>query len=131
MRFRKVPLDTSIASPSTQHSSDAAQRKIVHLIAKELSVKPQQVAAAVALLADPSLDPQQEAVKYVNGQAATDDAETVNVPDVKAALEGARDILVERFAETAELLAKLRAYLWEQGVLTSKVIKGKETAEDE
>ena len=53
------------------------------------------------------------------------------VPDVKAALDGARDILAERFAETAELLAKLRARLWEQGIVTSKVMKGKETAEEE
>ena len=39
--------------------------------------------------------------------------------------------LSERFAETAELLAKLRARMWEQGVVTSKVMKGKETAEEE
>ena len=37
----------------------------------------------------------------------------------------------ERFAETAELLAKLRARMWEQGIVTSKVMKGKETAEAE
>ena len=37
----------------------------------------------------------------------------------------------ERFAETAELLAKLRARLWEQGIVTSTVMKGKETAEEE
>jgi uncharacterized protein len=53
------------------------------------------------------------------------------VPDAKAALDGARDILVERFAETAELLAKLRARLWEEGVVTSKVMKDKETAAEE
>jgi uncharacterized protein len=35
------------------------------------------------------------------------------VPDVKAALDGARQILMEEFAENAELLAKLREYLWE------------------
>ena len=47
------------------------------------------------------------------------------MPDAKSALEGARDILVERFAETAELLAKLRTRLWDQGVVTSTVMKGK------
>src|SRR4029453_10104525 len=41
---------------------------------------------------------------------------------------GARDILSERFAETAELLGKLRARMWDQGIVTSKVMKGKETA---
>jgi uncharacterized protein len=53
------------------------------------------------------------------------------VPDAKAALEGARDILVERFAETAELLATLRAKLWNEGIVTSTVMPGKETAEEE
>ena len=63
----------------------------------------------------------------MNGRPAADNG----VPDAKAALEGARDILVERFAETAELLARLRARMWEQGIVTSSVMKGKETAEEE
>ena len=49
----------------------------------------------------------------------------------KAALEGARDILMERFAETADLLAALRTRLWEKGSVTSTVVKDKETAEEE
>src|SRR5207244_9961808 len=73
------------------------------------------------------LDPQQEAAKYVNDKPAAENG----IPNVKAALDGARDILSERFAETAELLAKLRARMWDQGVVTSKVMKGKETAEAE
>ncbi len=56
---------------------------------------------AQALLADPTLDPQPEAAKFVNGNPTADGA-----PDVKAALDGARDILSEQFGETAELLAK-------------------------
>ena len=96
-------------------------------IAREAGLEP----LADALLADPTLDPQQEAAKYVNVKAATDGADAINIPDAKAALEGARDILVERFAETAELLGKLRARMWEQGVVTSTVMKGKETAEEE
>ena len=62
---------------------------------------------------------------------AAEGVEAINVPDAKSALEGAREILVERFAETAELLAKLRIRLWDQGVVTSTVVKGKETAEEE
>jgi len=53
------------------------------------------------------------------------------VTDTKAALDGARDILSERFAETAEMLAKVRTRLWAQGLATSKVIKDKEMAEAE
>ena len=92
-------------------------------IAREAGLEP----LADALFADPTLDPQQEAAKYVNDKPAAENG----VPDVKAALDGARDILSERFAETAELLGKLRARMWEQGIVTSKVMKGKETAEEE
>jgi uncharacterized protein len=92
-------------------------------IAREAGLEP----LADALFAYPTLDPQQEAAKYVNGKPAAENG----VPDVKAALDGARDILAERFAETAELLAKLRDRMWEQGIVTSNVIKGKETAEEE
>ena len=92
-------------------------------IAREAGLEP----LADALFADPMLDPQWEAAKYVNDKPAAENG----IPDVKAALDGARDILSERFAETAELLAKLRARMWEQGVVTSTVMKGKETAEAE
>jgi protein Tex len=92
-------------------------------LAREAGLEP----LADALFADPTLDPQQEAAKYVNDKPVAENG----VPDVKAALDGARDILSERFAETAELLGKLRARMWEQGVVTSKVAKGKETAEAE
>ncbi|HBD37889.1 MAG TPA: hypothetical protein DC084_30340, partial [Cupriavidus sp.] len=47
------------------------------------------------------------------------------------ALDGARDILSEQFGETAELLGKLREHLWNNGVVTSSVVEGKETAEEE
>ena len=96
-------------------------------IAREAGLEP----LADALLADPSLDPQQEAAKYVNVTPATESSSAINVPDAQAALDGAREILCERFAETAELLAKLRARIWEQGIVTSTVMKGKETAEEE
>jgi protein Tex len=92
-------------------------------IAREAGLEP----LADALFADPRLDPQEEASKYVNNKPAAENG----VPDVKAALDGARDILSERFAETAELLGKLRARMWDQGIVTSKVMKGKETAEAE
>lgn len=96
-------------------------------IAREAGLEP----LADALFADPTLDPEQEAAKYFNVKPAAEGVEAINVPDVKSALEGARDILVERFAETAELLAKLRTRLWDQGVITSTVMKGQEMAEEE
>ena len=68
-------------------------------IAREAGLDP----LAQALLADPTLDPQIEAAKFVDAEKG--------VADVKAALDGARDILSEQFGETAELLGKLRDYL--------------------
>jgi uncharacterized protein len=86
---------------------------------------------ADSLLADPLLHPEQEALKYFRVVSASEGVEAINVPDAKTALEGARDILMERFAETADLLATLRTLLWDQGVMTSTVMKDKEMAEEE
>ena len=96
-------------------------------IAREAGLEP----LADALFGNPQRDPQQEAKAYIKVVAASEGVEAINVPDVKAALEGARDILSERFAETAPLLAKLRTRLQEQGIVTSSVVAGKEQAEEE
>ncbi|WP_270801361.1 Tex family protein [Aeromonas sp. QDB54] len=70
------------------------------------------------LLSDPLKDPEQEAVRFLNaGQGITDG---------KAALDGARYILMERFAEQADLLEKLRDYLWHNATLRARVVAGKE-----
>ncbi|MEK6802403.1 MAG: Tex family protein [Nitrospirota bacterium] len=103
------------------------KRRTKAQIAREAGLEP----LANALLADPTLDPDQEAAKYVKVVLAAEGVDAINVPDAKTALEGARDILVERFAETAELLATLRAKLWNEGIVTSTVMPGKETAEEE
>ena len=96
-------------------------------IAREAGLEP----LADALLTDPTLDPEQEAIKYIKVVPAAEGVEAINVPDTKTALEGARDILAERFAETADLLAVLRSKLWQEGVVTSVVIAGQEKAEEE
>jgi protein Tex len=96
-------------------------------IAREAGLEP----LADGLLADPTLNPEQEALKYIRVVPAAEGVEAINVPDAKTALDGARDILAERFAETAALLTLLRTRLWEQGMLTSTVMKDKETAEAE
>ncbi|KVL29817.1 Tex family protein [Burkholderia sp. MSMB1835] len=88
-------------------------------IAREAGLEP----LAQALLANPLLDPQTEAAAYVDADKG--------VADVKAALDGARDILSEQFGETAELLGKLRDYLHNQGVVSSAVVEGKENEEGE
>ncbi|MEX3824756.1 Tex-like N-terminal domain-containing protein, partial [Paraburkholderia sp. BR14262] len=88
-------------------------------IAREAGLQP----LAEALLANPLLDPQTEAAQYVDAEKG--------VADVKAALDGARDILSEQFGETAELLGKLRDWLHNQGVVMSSVVEGKENEEGE
>lgn len=79
---------------------------------------------ADALVNDPTLNPEAEAEKYIN--LATEPPEK-HVPDVKAALDGARQILMERYSEDAALLEKLRAFLVDNALLVSIVVAGKET----
>ncbi|HHQ4489136.1 TPA: Tex family protein [Aeromonas hydrophila] len=70
------------------------------------------------LLSDPLKDPEQEAVRFLNAEQG--------ITDGKAALDGARYILMERFAEQADLLEKLRDYLWHNATLRARVVAGKE-----
>ena len=67
---------------------------------------------------EPKTVPETTALDYVNAEKG--------VADVKAALDGARYILMERFAEDAGLLAKVRDYLSKNALIVSKVIEGKE-----
>lgn len=84
-------------------------------IAREAGLEP----LADAILADPGCDPAALAAQYLNPEAS--------ITDAKAALDGARDILAERYAENADLLADMREHLWSTGLLYSKVVDGKET----
>ncbi|HEX7747876.1 MAG TPA: RNA-binding transcriptional accessory protein Tex [Bordetella sp.] len=84
-------------------------------IAREAGLEP----LADAILADAACDPAALAAQYLNPEAS--------ITDAKAALDGARDILAERYAENADLLADMREHLWHTGVLYSKVSEGKET----
>jgi protein Tex len=90
------------------------KRRTKAQIAREAGIEP----LADALLADPALTPEAEAVKYFNVEAGFADA--------KAVLDGARQILMERFAESAELVGALRAQMSEHGVVIATVADGKE-----
>ncbi|MFM8466341.1 MAG: Tex family protein [Oxalobacteraceae bacterium] len=100
------------------------KRRTKAQIAVEAGLEP----LADALLGDPSLDPDTEAANYIRAAFTTDQGENPGVPDTKAALDGARQILMERFAEDAPLLQDLREYLLEHGVVEAKVIEGKQQA---
>ncbi|MES2205647.1 MAG: Tex family protein [Pseudomonadota bacterium] len=83
---------------------------------------------ADALLANPLLQPEEEAANYIKPAFTSEKGENPGVADIKAALEGARQILMERFSEEATLLQTLREYLNAHGVVQSKVVEGKEDA---
>ncbi|MCW8890109.1 MAG: RNA-binding transcriptional accessory protein, partial [Sedimenticola sp.] len=90
------------------------KRRTKAQIAREAGLEP----LALKLLEYPETDPVSEASQYID-QAS-------GFSDEKGVLDGARQILMELFAEDAELLGKLRDYLWSEGILKSQVIKGKE-----
>ena len=84
-------------------------------IAREAGLEP----LAKLLWEDPLRDPETEAEAFVNADKG--------VADVRAALDGARDILVEIFYENADMLEELREFLWKKAYLVSKVVPEKET----
>lgn len=83
-------------------------------IAKEAGLEP----LADKLLENPTLVPEQEAEHFLNPEKG--------ISAVKDALNGARDILAERFSEDAELLAALRSFLGKHGFIVSELVRGKE-----
>ena len=85
-------------------------------MAREAGLEP----LATALLADPTKSPEHEARAFVDVERG--------VADPAAALEGARWILVETFADDPELVGGLRQLLWDRGEIVSSVIPGKEEA---
>lgn len=100
------------------------KRRTKAQIALEAGLEP----LADALLNNPLLDPETEAVPYIKAAFSTEQGDNPGVADTKAALDGSRQILMERFAEDASLLQALREYLAEHGVVESKVIEGKNEA---
>jgi protein Tex len=90
------------------------KRRTKAQIAREAGLEP----LALGLLKDPGLEPEASAEAYLNPDKGFE--------DVKAALDGARQILMEQFAEDAELAGTLREWLWDKGMLSSRVVAGKE-----
>ena len=89
------------------------KRRTKAQIAREAGLVP----LAHSLLNDPAQTPEHAATAFVDAGRG--------VPDAKAALDGARQILMEDFAENAELLAQLRDYLWDNAVLHAQLVEGK------
>ncbi len=90
------------------------KRRTKAMIAREAGLEP----LADRLFADPTLDPAHEALAFVNADAGFADAPAVQ--------DGVRDLLAERWAEDAALIGALRTWLWDDGVLASKLVPGKD-----
>jgi uncharacterized protein len=117
------------------HAEDKTRLEDLYLPYKVKRRTKAQIAAeagltelADALLADPTLNPEEQAEKFIKPAFTTEAGENPGVADAKAALDGARQILMERFAEDAGLLQSLREYLKDHGIVESKVVPGKEDA---
>ncbi|MER8808932.1 RNA-binding transcriptional accessory protein [Mesorhizobium australicum] len=113
-------LETKIAGAATKAELEdiylpyKPKRRTKAEIARERGLGP----LAEAILNNRSLVPADVALAYV----------TAEVGDAKAALEGARDILSEQFAENADLVGKLRSYMKERAFLRARVVEGKQEA---
>ncbi|MGO1847185.1 MAG: Tex family protein [Halomonas sp.] len=94
------------------------KRRTKAQIAREAGLEP----LADALLADPTLNPESEAANYLRPA----DGDIPAIEDAKAALDGAKQILMERFAEDPELIGQLRERLWQEGELSARVLEGKQ-----
>ena len=90
------------------------KRRTKAMIGKEAGLEP----LAEDLLANPTLEPEVEAIKYLNAEHKIDDAKT--------ALDGAKQILMEKFSEDAQLLGRLRDFLKSEASITAKLVEGKE-----
>ncbi len=90
------------------------KRKTKADLARQAGLEP----LADALLDNPMLSPEETARDYLNPDA--------NIGDNKAALDGAKQILMERFAQDADLLAKVRVFLQDNAYLAARLIDGKE-----
>ncbi len=92
------------------------KRRTKGQIAKEAGLEP----LAISLFEDPTQTPEDIAASYITADKG--------VADTKAALDGAKYILMEKFSENAELLGKARKFLGDNGDISAKVVEGKEDA---
>ncbi len=92
------------------------KRRTKAQMAREAGLEP----LADSLLDDPCLVPEDQAEQFFNKDA--------NISTAKEALDGAKQILMERFAENPELVGQLRESFWKSGLMVSKVVTGQEEA---
>ena len=126
---------TPVLLDAIHHAEDKTRLEDLYLPYKQKRRTKAQIAVeaglqplADALLADPNLVPESVAEAYLKPAFTTPNGDNPGVADVKAALDGARQILMERFAEDATLLQSIREYLLDHGIVETAVVAGKEEA---
>ncbi|MEH3087612.1 MAG: Tex family protein [Xylophilus ampelinus] len=117
------------AAPTKQELEDLylpykQKRRTKGQVAREAGIEP----LADALFADPSRVPAELAAGYVRPEKGEDGSDFTTVA---AVLDGVRDILSERWAEDAALVQSLRQWLWDEGLLQSKLLDGKKPEDPE
>ena len=117
------------AAPTKQELEDLylpykPKRRTKGQIAREFGIEP----LADQLFADPTLDPNEAAKPFVKAEKGEGGEDFTTVP---AVLDGVRDILSERWAEDAALVQSLREWLWQEGLLQSKLAAGKNEQDPE
>lgn len=90
------------------------KRRTKAQIAREAGLEP----LALALYEDPALVPEQCALGYVD--------QDKGIADSKAALDGAKQILMEKFSEDAGILGRLRDYIWDEAEVVAALVAGRE-----
>ena len=115
------------AAPTKQELEDIylpfkQKRRTKGQIAREFGIEP----LADKLLADPTLDPHEEAQAFCQPATVLDDGKPgPDFSTTHAVLDGVRDILSERWAEDAVLVQSMREWLWSDGLLVAKKVDGK------
>ncbi|MES2633671.1 MAG: Tex family protein [Pseudomonadota bacterium] len=112
------------AAPTKQEVEDLylpykPKRRTKGQIAGEFGIEP----LADKLFADPTLNPNDEAAAFVKAEKGEGGEDFTTVP---AVLDGVRDILSERWAESPALVQQLREWLWTEGLFRSKLMAGKD-----
>lgn len=119
-----APLKAAIQAAETKQRLEdlylpfKKKRRTKAQIAREAGLEP----LADALLGNPTLTPESAAADYLRPA----DGDIPAIEDAKAALDGAKQILMERFAEDPELIGRLRERLWQEGELSARVLDGKQ-----
>jgi protein Tex len=125
---------TPVLLEAVLHAEDKTRLEDLYLPYKikrrtkaQIAIEAGLMPLADMLLANPMLTPEDEAQAYLKPAFKTEQGENPGVADVKAALDGARQILMERFAEEAAVLQSIREYMQAHSIIKSTVVEGKES----